>query len=137
MHFVISGLPCTEDWVVEGDWGAQSGASALRQLIERHPDLTAIFASNDHMALGALYAAEQLGLVVPDDLAVVGYDDIPEASFFHPALSSIQQDVVNLGASAVARIIRVIDSLAIRGSYLPETVVIEPKLVVRASSIRA
>jgi DNA-binding LacI/PurR family transcriptional regulator len=106
-------------------------------LIERHPDLTAIFASNDHMALGVLYAAEQLGLVVPDDLAVVGYDDIPEAVFFHPALSSIQQDVVNLGASAVARIIRAIDSLAIRGTYPSETIVIEPKLVVRASSKRS
>ncbi|RPJ28676.1 MAG: LacI family transcriptional regulator, partial [Planctomycetaceae bacterium] len=127
------GLPCSEEWVVEGDWGAQSGATALKRLIEHHPELTAIFASNDHMALGVLYAAEHLGLIVPDDLAVVGYDDIPEAAFFHPALSSIQQDVVNLGASAVSRIIRVIDSLAIRGRYLPETVVIEPRLVVRAS----
>jgi len=130
------GLPCDEDWVVEGDWSAQSGALALKHLVKRHPDLTAIFASNDQMALGVMYAAEHLGLVLPEDLAVVGYDDIPEAAFFRPSLSSVHQDVVNLGASAVSHLIQAINSFAIRGSYLPETIVIKPELVIRASSTR-
>lgn len=129
------GLPVDESWSVEGDWSATSGAQALKTLIERHTHVATIFASNDQMALGVLYAAEQIGLVVPDDLAVVGYDDIPEAAFFHPALSSVRQNVVNLGASAVSQILRVIDSMAIKGSYLPEMVVIEPELVIRASSL--
>jgi LacI family transcriptional regulator len=132
------GVEWEAGWVFEGDWSPQSGALALKQFIAQHPELTAIFASNDQMALGILYAAEQFGLVVPNDLdlVVVGYDDIPEAAFFHPALSSVRQDVADLGASAVSQIIQAIDSLALRGSYLPQTVVIEPELVIRASSTR-
>jgi len=130
-----SGLPCDDSWMVEGSWSAPSGAEALKILIQRHPDLSAVFASNDQMALGVLYAAEELDRVVPHDLAVVGYDDIPEAAFFHPALTSIHQDVVNLGAAAVSQMIRVIESLAIKGSYVTEVMWLEPKLVIRASSL--
>lgn len=128
------GLPHDASWVVEGDWGAPSGADGLAHLLNRHPDLTAIFASNDLMALGILSSAAQRGLRVPHDLAVIGYDDIPEAAYFQPPLSSVRQDVVALGEAAVSRVIRAIDSLAIRGSYQPEKKCIAPDLVVRASS---
>ena len=128
------GLTCDDSWVVEGDWGAESGAEGLPRLLNQHPDLTAIFASNDPMALGVLSSAAQRGLVVPNDLAVIGYDDIPEAAYFQPPLSSIRQDVAALGEAAVSRVIRAIDLLAIRGSYQPEQKCITPELVVRASS---
>jgi LacI family transcriptional regulator len=128
-------LSVNEDGIVEGDWNAASGASGLNALLQRCPDLSAVFACNDQMALGVLHAAEQHGLVVPRDLAVVGYDDIPEAAFFHPPLSSVHQNVVELGASAVSQLIRAIDSLAIRGRYASETTALEPELVIRASSM--
>ena len=127
-------LPCDDEWIVEGDWTPSSGAAALEVLLQRHPNLSAIFACNDQMALGVLYAAEQKGLVVPRDLALVGYDDIPEAAFFHPPLSSVHQDVVDLGSLAVSQLVRAIDLLAIRGSYTPETMTIEPELIIRTSS---
>ena len=127
-------LSADEDCVIEGDWTAASGAVALEALLKRRPAMSAVFASNDQMALGVLCAAEQHGLIVPRDLAVVGYDDIPEAAFFHPPLSSVHQDVVGLGASAVSHLIRAIDSLAIRGHYAPATTALEPELVIRASS---
>jgi len=128
------GISVDDSWVVEGDWGAQSGATGLLRLVDQHPELTAIFASNDPMALGVLSGAAQLGLAVPNDMAVVGYDDIPEAAFFQPPLSSVRQNVVALGESAVSQVIRAIDSLAIRGTYLPEQSFIKPELVIRASS---
>jgi DNA-binding LacI/PurR family transcriptional regulator len=127
-------LPFDESWVVEGDWSAQSGAIGIAHLNERHPELTAVFASNDPMALGVLSGCARLGLAVPGNVAVVGYDDIPEADFFYPPLSSIRQNVVALGEAAVSQVIRAIDSLAIRGSYLPQQSLIKPELVVRASS---
>jgi LacI family transcriptional regulator len=129
-----AGLTCHEGLMAEGDWGAHSGASALRQLVERNPQMTAIFASNDQMALGAMYQVEQLGLRVPHDLAVIGYDDIPEAAFFHPALSSIRQDIVGLGSAAVSQVIDAIESMVIRGVYTPEAKIMHPELVIRASS---
>jgi LacI family transcriptional regulator len=131
------GRPFDDSWVAEGDWSAHSGAAGLARLVDQHSELTAIFASNDPMALGVLSGAAQLGLTVPDDLAVVGYDDISEAAYFQPPLSSIRQNVEALGEAAVSRVIRAIDSLAIRGSYQPEKKCIRPELVIRASSIPA
>lgn len=128
------GLPPDDRLVIEGDWGVQSGADALRLLIQRNPGMTAVFANNDQMALGVLYSAAQMGLKVPDDLAVVGYDDIPEAAFFTPALSSVRQNIVDLGARAVEQVIKAIETMAIEGSYAPESAVIKPELVIRASS---
>ncbi len=86
------------------------------------------------MALGVLHCAEQLGLRVPDDLAVVGFDDIPEATFFHPPLSSVRQDVVEMGRRAVDQIIQAIESNLMTGKYEPKLSVITPELVIRASS---
>ncbi len=131
------GIAFDGSWVVEGDWGAPSGAAGLARLVDQHPELTAIFASNDPMALGLLSAAAQLGLAVPYDVAVVGYDDIAEAAFFQPPISSIRQNVVALGESAVSQVIRAIDSLAIRGTYHAEQSLITPELVIRASSTPA
>lgn len=127
-------LPWDDKQVVEGDWEAQSGAEGLRYLMKHNPNITAVFASNDQMALGVLYSAEQMGLTVPDHLAVIGYDDIPEAAFFHPALSSIRQNIVGLGVRAVNQIIQAIESTVIKGQYAPEVNVIQPELVIRASS---
>jgi len=123
-----------DDLVVEGDWRPQSGAEALTHLIAHNPDMTAVFASNDQMALGVLHSAEQMGLNVPDDLAVIGYDDIPEAAFFHPSLSSIRQNIIALGAGVVNQIIQAIESTVIKGQYTPDVSVIQPELVIRASS---
>jgi len=130
------GLRPDEAYVVEGDWGVQSGADAFKKLIQRNPNMTAVFANNDQMALGVLYSAEQTGLKVPGDLAVVGYDDIPEAAFFSPALSSVRQNLIELGARAVEQVISAIDTVAIEGSYAPAAAIIKPELVIRASSRR-
>jgi LacI family transcriptional regulator len=132
----MEGLSPNDDLIVEGNWEAQSGAQALKTLLKRHPEITAIFACNDQMALGVLHAAVEMGLRVPHDLAVIGYDDIPEAAFFSPSLSSVRQDVVDLGGQAVSQVIHAIETIAIRGEYSPHSLVIQPELVIRASSLR-
>ncbi|NIO69659.1 MAG: substrate-binding domain-containing protein, partial [Anaerolineae bacterium] len=101
----------TEDnLVVKGDWTAESGERGLRQLLEQRPDMDAVFVCNDQMALGALQTARQMGVRVPEDLALVGFDDIPESAYFYPPLSTVRQDMVELGRRAVRELGRMIEA---------------------------
>lgn len=122
--------------VVEGDWSPPSGERGLRQLLNRRPDVDAVFICNDQMAIGALQAARSLGLRVPEDLAVVGFDDIPESPYFQPSLSTVRQDMGAVGRCAVKELCRIIEeSHQSRVSVQPKTSLIQPELVVRASSL--
>jgi LacI family transcriptional regulator len=121
---------------VTGDWYPSSGAAALEQLLAREPGLDAVFSCNDPMALGALNAARRLGHCVPSDFAVVGYDDVPEASFYDPALTTVRQPLQEMGAEAVRMLHRAL-SQPEGESYPPEQVWFSPELVVRASSLKS
>ena len=102
----------------------------FHSLVARAPDLDAVFASNDQMALGALQAARHLGLEIPQDLAVVGFDDIPEASYFHPALTTIRQPIYDIGKMLSQMLIEII-----KGEELAERqIILQPELVIRESS---
>jgi LacI family transcriptional regulator len=120
----------------EGDWSAASGDAGFHTLIARVPDLDAVFACNDQMALGVLRAARHLGLDIPRDLAVVGFDDIPEASYFSPALTTVRQDPRELGALAVERMNEMIQARQEDRTIEPGVSWVRPRLVIRASSIR-
>ncbi|MCS5734324.1 LacI family DNA-binding transcriptional regulator, partial [Herbiconiux daphne] len=87
-----------------GDWTAEFGYYAGRELL-RVRDFTAIFSSNDQMALGIVHAIHDAGLDVPGDISVVGFDDIPEAAHFWPPLTTVRQDFAELGRRAVALLI--------------------------------
>ena len=77
---------------VEGNWTAESGYQAVRRLLERGALFTALFAGNDQMALGAMRALREAGRRVPRDVSVVGFDDVPEAAYYEPPLTTIRQD---------------------------------------------
>lgn len=112
-----------------GDWTAASGYTAGLTLLE-DPGCTAVFCGNDEMALGLLHAASELGRRVPEDLSVVGFDDIPLASDFAPPLTTVHQDFAAMGRACMARLIRMIDTgVAERGTEL-----VPASLVVRAST---
>jgi LacI family transcriptional regulator len=120
---------------VEGDWSSQSAVAPIKQLLEQYPEMDAVFVANDQMALSVLQVAHRRGLSVPQDLAVVGFDNIPEAAYFWPPLTSVQQDLHELGCVAVQQVVRLIE--AGRDSeevYQPETVLLKPKLIIRQSS---
>ena len=118
----------------EGDWSPASGEIALYKLIERNPDLDAVFVSNDQMALGVLQAARQLGIQVPEDLAVVGFDDIPESAYFYPKLTTVRQNARRLGALAVDKLFELIQAENGAGEGDLDPAWIKPRLVVRQSS---
>jgi DNA-binding LacI/PurR family transcriptional regulator len=132
------GLDASDDLVAVGDWTANSGEQALARLLEADPDIDAMFASNDQMALGVLHGAHRLGRRIPEDLSVIGVDNIAEASHFWPSLSTVGQPLRDAGALAV----RDIDA-SIRRAIAPRRAVeaptagitlLEPALIVRDSS---
>jgi Transcriptional regulators len=132
------GLPASDRQVAIGDWGATSGEEGLYRLLEQEPQLDAVFASNDQMALGVLHAAHRLGRRVPEDLSVVGVDNIAEASHFWPALTTVDQPLRNAGALAVREIDGAIRRARLprRGPEVPsaQMTLLKPELIVRDSS---
>ena len=115
------------DRVVAGDWSSASGYAAGREFgAEAVP--TAIFAANDQMALGVLSALAELGFGVPTDVSVAGFDDVPDAAYFTPALTTVRQDF----AALAARCVTVLERLLGGGSAT--SVRIRPELVVRSST---
>ena len=125
----------------EGDWTAASGEQGLRQLLAAVPDMDGVFASNDQMALGVLHAAHELGLRVPEDLSVVGVDNLAEGSHFWPPLTTVHQPLRDAGVLAVDGVDDDIMRLAKRRSPTkapePRTILLEPELIVRESSRHA
>jgi DNA-binding LacI/PurR family transcriptional regulator len=129
-----AGLWADESLVVEGDWTASSGASGLQELLAVHPEIDAVFVSNDQMALGAIQTTRMMNLRVPEDLAIIGYDDIPESGFFCPPLSSIRQPMLDLGCMAVDNLVNLVECWQADKTVEPQAITILPELVVRESS---
>ena len=123
-----------ETLVFYGDWTANSGAVGIRALWEHHPDMDALFVSNDQMALGVLNRAHGLGKQVPADLAVVGFDNIPEAAFFIPPLTTVQQNMSKSAELAVSELDRLIKAKTNHVSLEPKIQIVNPQLIVRESS---
>ncbi len=123
------GLSYQAEQVVYGDWSATTGYRAMQTLLDGGAEFSALFAQNDRMAVGAIRAAHERGLAVPGKLAVVGFDDMPLASYFDPPLTTVRQDVFEHGHQAARLLIERIEQ--------PEAplrqVVIPCELVVRRS----
>lgn len=130
-----AGLPAEAAQRVHGDWGPASGDRMLRQLHAQCPGLDAVFAANDNMALGALHAAHELSLRIPQDVAVVGVDNIKGAEWFTPALTTVRHNQVDLGRRAVTALAELVEA-RFAGLPLPpiDDYLQAPELIVRASS---
>ncbi|MDY0908618.1 LacI family DNA-binding transcriptional regulator [Microbacterium sp. CFBP9034] len=120
-----AGLPISPP--VVGDWTSDYGYAYGRTY--DFSDATAVFAANDQMALGLVHGLSEQGMRVPDDLSVVGFDDLPDARHFLPPLTTVRQDFAALGALALQLIIA-----AIEGEAGAEHDIIEPRLIVRGST---
>jgi DNA-binding LacI/PurR family transcriptional regulator len=117
---------------VESDWTAAGGYAATQRLLGSGVAFTALFGGNDQMALGAIRALRDAGLRVPEDVSVVGFDDVPEAAFFDPPLTTVHQDFVALGQEAVDGLTKLIQS----PTAVAQQRVLYPTFVVRASTAR-
>lgn len=120
-----------------GDWSSNSGARALKKLLKQYAEMDSIFVANDQMALGAYYVLNDMGLRIPEDMAIVGFDNIPESAYFSPSLTTIQQEQDQVGNAAVEELINLIE-LDWKGSDIiePKSILLEPTLIVRKSSQR-
>lgn len=113
-----------------GDWSAASGYAAAAELLDSGARFSALLVGNDSMALGAICALKSRGLGVPEQVSVVGFDDVPEAAYFDPPLTTVWQDFPELGRQGLAYLVELIQN--------PDSAdgqrVIAPRLVVRSST---
>ena len=117
--------------VLPADWSAASGYR-VGQTLARIPEVTAVFAANDHLALGILRALHERGLRVPDDISVVGFDDVPEAGYFIPPLTTVRPDFHAVAERALTLLLLQIEA----GSPSAELHTLAPALVQRGSVAR-
>jgi DNA-binding LacI/PurR family transcriptional regulator len=123
------------DPMTGGDWSARTGFE-MGHRIARDPEVTAVFCANDHMALGLLRALQLAGRRIPEDVSVIGFDDIPEAEYFGPPLTTVRQDFDELGRRALRALIQLIGTEPGGPPSAVPRVSIDPGLVVRASAAR-
>jgi len=126
---VALGQP-TPELVAEGDFLVDSGRRAALRLLDLPDRPTAILASNDNMAVGAMQAARARGLGVPEDLSVVGYDDLEKAGIVTPPLTTVRQPLAELGRTAVSLLMRLVDGQRVEALHVE----LAAKLVVRETT---
>jgi DNA-binding LacI/PurR family transcriptional regulator len=115
-----------------GDWSPRAGYDLGRRL-SREPAASAVFVANDQMALGLLRAMHEAGREVPGELSVVGFDDIPEASYFLPPLTTVRQDFNQVGTRSLRLLLETIEG----GGHSADGSLVAPQLIVRESTGKA
>ena len=133
-----AGCPHDACQIAGGAWTAESGENGLLKLMETFPEMEAVFVSNDQMAFGVYQALWRLGKHIPEDLAVVGFDDIPESAYFCPPLTTVRQDLYEVGNLAVQAFVNVREAEQSGNLTLEaQNLVLQPQLIIRQSSIVA
>jgi DNA-binding LacI/PurR family transcriptional regulator len=112
-----------------GDWSPRAGYELGRELTQ-DPAVTAVFVANDQMALGLLRAMHEAGRTVPGEVSVVGFDDIPEAAYFLPPLTTVRQDFIEMGRRSLRMLLRTIET----GRRASAESLVPPELIIRAST---
>jgi DNA-binding LacI/PurR family transcriptional regulator len=126
-----NGFPIEESLLKQGDLTVNSGYLAAKELLQGSGRPTAIFAVNDLMAFGAINAAKELGLHVPRDLSVVGFDNIPLSSYFEPPLTTVEIPIYDLGVASMRMLMDLIS-----GNSFERVRWFKTRLLVRGSTTR-
>ena len=122
-----AGIPVDESLIVKGDYSEVCGYQSMQKLLPANPD--AVFAASDAMAIGAIRAVQDVGLHVPDDIAFVGFDDLPLATMPNIQLTTVRQPVFEFGYTAIEMLIELIE----KGSTDPKQLILETELIIRDS----
>ncbi|KRQ87856.1 HTH-type transcriptional repressor CytR [Caloramator mitchellensis] len=125
------GINIEQELVVNADFTDQGAAKTAEELIKKHNDITAIFCASDLMAIGAINALSNIGYSIPEDISIVGFDDLYLAQLSNPKLTTIKQDTTLIGESAANILINLISGQRIG------RVVIQPELIVRESTAKS
>jgi LacI family transcriptional regulator len=132
---LAAGLSEADFHAEEGTWSSASGGRAIGRLLASYPEMDAVFVGNDQMALSVLQTACRRGIQVPEDLAVVGFDGLSDTAHYWPPLTTVRQDLRNLGSTAVRELVRVIEATSQEQAVLqPVSISLRPELLVRGSS---
>jgi LacI family transcriptional regulator len=124
------GIPFCEELVIEGNYQQQTGYDITKRLLQNaNPPPTAIFASNDLSAFGAMDAARECGFSIPEDISIIGFDDIPQASLVFPKLTTVRQPLEQMGVMAVKMLLERIEGQ----SCFPQRVTLPTQLIIRDS----
>ena len=129
------GIPLDKSLFYEGNWSVESGVEGIHALLSGHSRIDALWSQSDEMAIGAIHALKQDGIRVPDDIAVLGFDDLPWSRYLDPSLSTVHRPALTLGRQSVTALINRIKkkfkeeplSVSEKGEFL------KPKLVLRDS----
>ncbi|MFF5178640.1 LacI family DNA-binding transcriptional regulator [Micromonospora sp. NPDC000316] len=121
-----AGLP---ELVAVGDFTRESGAAAMRRLLSEHPDVDGVFAASDLMAHAAMRTLREAGRRVPEDVAVVGFDDIETAAYTEPPLTTVRQPIVELGRRMTRQLLRLAD-----GETIEQAIMLPTELILRDSA---
>lgn len=124
-----AGITPKDAWLAMGDWSSSSGYQATQQLLDEAPGFTALFVQNDRMAMGALQALREHHLRIPQDVAVVGFDNIPSSLYFDPPLTTLHQPSYELGRAGARLLIDMIDGHPAPSAPLR----LETRLIIRHS----
>ena len=127
---IEAGMPVDADLITTGDFTHEGGTAAMERLLAARPDLDAVFCASDLMAVAALGVLQAAGRRVPEDVAVVGYDDAPIAMTTRPTLTSIRQPVEEMGREMV----NLLTSSIEQNGRVPRHIVLATELIARASS---
>jgi DNA-binding LacI/PurR family transcriptional regulator len=131
-----NGMDALDSHWTEGNWSSASGAMAIEKLFQQYPEMDAVFVANDQMALSVIQAACQRNIRIPEDLGIVGFDNIPESAYFCPPLTTIQSEQYTMGRIAVEEVVKIIESDRMNQEVRePANIMLTPTLVERESSL--
>lgn len=129
---LLRGFAVDGTMIVEGDFVSESGEAAVEQLLNRNPRPTAIAFSGDQMAIGALRALRRKGIRVPEDISVIGFDDVPMCQYVQPELTTIHQPKFEIGLTAMNLLLDIIE----QKSKIPKRIILPHRLIQRDSTAR-
>jgi DNA-binding LacI/PurR family transcriptional regulator len=126
------GIPVRDDYVIYAsrDYSFKSGKTKAKELLNVSPRPTAIFCISDTLALGAITAAKEIGYRVPEDVTVIGFDDVEYTTMFHPYITTVVQPCYELGKQSM----HLLYTQMTQGKEIPHQLILDHKLVVRESS---
>ena len=126
----LAAIPRRTTLEATADFTQDGGAAAMERLLATRPDLDAVFAASDLMAAGAMSVLDAAGRSVPDDVAIIGYDDSPVAATARPALTSVRQPIEEMGQEAARLLLELVEGT----DRAPRRVILTTELIRRASS---
>jgi len=126
------GLPLNKKYIFKTKFGADAGSNVTNEILDNHPEITAIFAYNDKLAVASYTAIQARGLNIPDDMSIVGYDDTVSASIVNPKLTTVSQPRYEMGVKAAELLMKRIREKDEKAE--PELILLKEKLVVREST---